>query len=90
MDLSWPGMTLGVSAAFLRRFMAANNVSCAGKTTAQVTGAVKAGQIDWADPGMIVKETQQSQLSYVDAFLLRTADVGIATCLVSHPWAGEQ
>ena len=78
----------GVNLSFLRRFAAAHAGSCAGKTTAQVTGAVKSGSISWAEPGVIVKETEASKMSYIDAFLLDGNEVGVATVFVSHPWAG--
>ena len=78
----------GVTLSFLRRFAEQHASTCAGKTTAQVTGAVESGAISWAEPGVIVKETEASKLSYIDAFLLGSAEVGVATVFVSHPWAG--
>eukprot|EP01048_Picozoa_sp_COSAG05_P018831 COSAG05_NODE_2829_length_2593_cov_1.595830_3_plen_446_part_01 len=78
----------GVTLSFLRRFQVSHAATCVGKTTAQVTGAVQAGAISWADPGIIVKETEASQLSYLEAFLQGSDEANVATVFVSHPWAG--
>jgi hypothetical protein len=50
---------------------------------------VEAGAISWAEPGVIVKETEEAMLSYIDAIPLGSDDVGVATIFVSHPWGGS-